>query len=187
VSRVGVGALAAATLLAGCGASARTGTATSAAAPATLGAGTPPPGWHVERTTAGLTLAYPADWRALPGDKGTLSAAQRSGGAYLGYLNVTPRQAAERRSDWAAFRNAHNREEGDRAVRLLASVAAVNLAAGPASCVKDAYTTITGAHFVELACLTEGAHPVVVLGAAPPQLWRSQQPLIVRAISSATA
>jgi hypothetical protein len=150
------------------------------------GAAAPPAGWRLARSGDGAALAYPPGWRALGGDRGTLSAALRdAGGGYLGYLNLTPRQGAERPSNWPAFRTAHNRGEGDRQVRLLAVARGLRLRSGSATCVQDAYLTSIGSRYIELACLIEGAHPAVVLGAAPPSRWHSEAPTIARAISSA--
>jgi hypothetical protein len=150
-----------------------------------LGHAGAPSGWLIARTPLGATLAYPPSWRALGGDRGTVSAALRDGqGRYLGYLNVTPRQGNERQSSWGTFRAAHNRGEGDRNVRVLASARGLRLSSGTAACVKDAYTTSIGTHYVEIACLTAGAHPVVVVGAAPPDQWRALSPVIARAISA---
>ena len=152
---------------------------------ALLGAAQPPGGWQLARTALGATLPYPPGWRPLPGDRGTLSAALRdSNGGYLGYLNLTPRQGGERQSTWAAFRVAHNREEGDRSVRVLATARGVRLRGGTAVCVKDTYTTSIATRYVELACLIAGTRPAVAVGAAPPGDWRAQGPIIARAISA---
>ncbi len=152
-----------------------------------LSAQTPPLDWPHARAASGATLPYPRGWRPLGGDRGTVSAATRDRtGGYVGYLNITPRQGEERQSNWVSFRAAHNRREGDRSVRVLAFARGVRVRAGTGACVEDSYTTSTGTRYIELACLIDGAHPAVVLGAAPPARWASQAPLIARAISSAT-
>jgi hypothetical protein len=171
-------ALALAPAAAGCG----TG---SAAAPAATHAQSVPPGWRTATTAAGLTLAYPPAWSPLGGDPGSLSAVVRGpDGNIAGYLNLTPRSGAERAANWVSFRPQHERGEGDRDVRVLAS-RTMRLRGGPAVCVEDSYSTRTNARYVELACLVEGARPAVVLGAAPPQQWRATMPVIERALTAA--
>jgi hypothetical protein len=188
-SRLGpAAALAALTLLAGCGGGGGAG-GHQVAAPqqraATTASASAPSGWRLARAPSGATLAYPASWRPLAGDPGTLSAVQRDGtGHVVGYLNLTPRQGSERAANWVSFRPAHEREEGDRDVRVIAA-SSERLPAGAGTCLRDSYTTITHARYVELACLVEGPHPAVVLGAAPPQQWTAQEPVIARAIAAA--
>jgi hypothetical protein len=133
-------------------------------------------------------MAYPSGWRPAPGDRGTATAVLRSrGGAFLGYLNITPRQGAETIARWAAFRPAHNAGEGDRQVRRLASYPALRFRTGRGACVQDRYVTRTGARYVELACLVAGRHATtVIVGAAPPRAWPQQAPQIERAISALT-
>jgi hypothetical protein len=123
----------------------------------------------------------------LSGDPGSLSAVLRGpGGSIAGYLNLTPRSGAERLSNWVSFRPRHERGEGDRDVRVI-SARRTRLRSGPAECVEDSYTTRTGARYVELACLVEGARPAVVLGAAPPAEWAAQEQVLRRAIAAAAA
>jgi hypothetical protein len=184
---------------AGCGGSSHTAqspAATRSALTATTGSSgtfaaltesaSPPAGWHQARTPAGAALDYPPAWHAVRGDRGTLSAAlQDASGRFLGYLNLTPRQGAERESNWTVFRAAHNRAEGDRQVRVLASVRGLRFRGGRGACVQDSYTTSVGTRYIELACLIEGGRSAVVVGAAPPQQWHAQAPVISRAISTA--
>jgi hypothetical protein len=184
-----VAAAVALTLLAGCGGGGghQTTTAQAGAATATAAAAATsiPAGWRLARAASGATLAYPASWRALAGDPGTLSAVQRDGAGHIvGYLNLTPRQGSERAGNWVSFRPAHEREEGDRDVRVIAA-SSKRFPAGAGTCLRDSYTTITHARYVELACLIEGAHPAVVLGAAPPRRWAAEEPLIAGAIAAA--
>ena len=82
-----------------------------------------PADWtHVTIASGNATLFYPAAWKPIPGDKGTVTASLRDKtGIYHGYLNVTPRQGAERLNGWASFRTRRNREEGDQRVHELAS------------------------------------------------------------------
>jgi hypothetical protein len=118
-------------------------------------------------------LRYPPSWRRARGDPGTATAVLAgSGGRYLGYLNLTPRQGNETLADWSTFRIEHNREEGQRRVRLLASATNLSFPTGRGSCVRDEYTTETRSRYIELACLVVGARTaVVVVGAAPPSEW----------------
>ena len=57
-------------------------------------------------------------WRLIKTDPGTVTAAtRRHGGQIVGYLNITPQGGDETLANWASFRPAHNREEGDREPR----------------------------------------------------------------------
>ena len=132
-------------------------------------------------------LAYPADWRPLAGDPGTASAALRDAhGRFLGYLNLTPRQARETLATWSAFRVAHNREEGDPAVRAQTSAHGLRFRDGArGSCVRDAYVTATRLRFVEVACLVVRARSgAVIVAAAPPRRWTSEWPTLRRALEA---
>jgi hypothetical protein len=123
----------------------------------------------------------------VKGDPGTVSAALRGGkGRFLGYLNLTPRQGEERRAGWASFRAKHNRAEGNRDVRVIASADGLTFRTGKGACVKDSYVTSSGVAYVEVACLIEGRHPSVVVGAAPPNSWPGQAADIERAVSGAS-
>jgi hypothetical protein len=144
-----------------------------------------PSDWRVSQIPSGAVLAYPPDWSAQHGDRGTATAALLgSGGRFLGYLNVTPRQGDETLSNWSSFRLEHNQEEGDRAVRQLAAASGLHFLTGRGSCVKDSYTTRTGSRFVEIACLVAGARAQsVIVGAAPPGIWGRESGNIERAIA----
>lgn len=145
----------------------------------------PPAGWTVVRIPNGSHLGYPSSWMPQHSDRGSATAVlRRPDGAYLGYLNLTPRQGDETLADWSSFRPEHNRDEGDRAVRRLAAATGLHFLTGTGSCVKDAYTTETGARFVEIACLVAGARAQsVIVGAAPPGAWDRTAPVIERAIA----
>jgi hypothetical protein len=79
-------------------------------------------------------MYYPPGWRLISGDKGTATAAlSNSNGHISGYLNVTPRQGAERPATWARFRLHHNAEEGDRDVRSEGSAEGVRFLRGRGS------------------------------------------------------
>jgi hypothetical protein len=135
---------------------------------------------------SGASMAYPAGWRILRGDRGTATAGLlATDGRFLGYLNVTPRLGGETRAGWPAFRAAHNAREGDTAVRIEASAAGLRFRSGTGSCVRDSYSTITRVRYVEIACLVGGGHAAaVIVGAATPEAWRSTGPMIERAISA---
>ncbi len=133
----------------------------------------PPTGWRQVTIPSGAAVAYPASWHPQHGDAGTATAALLTRrGAFLGYLNITPRQGPEQLTGWAAFRLHHNREEGDSHVRELASATGLHFRTGRGSCVEDSYATTIHAHFVEIACLVAGAKATtVIVGAAPPADW----------------
>ena len=145
----------------------------------------PPTGWSVARTAGGATLAYPPGWRPIRTDSGTASAALLGrGGRIDGYLNATPKQGAETLANWSRFRPAHNRGEGSRSVRLVASSGNLAFRAGRGSCVIDTYTTSKAA-YREIACLVSGrGASAVVVAAAPSAVWDHQAPTLQRAVSS---
>jgi hypothetical protein len=130
-------------------------------------------------------MPYPPGWRRIHGDSGTASAALLAGGGrFLGYLNLTPRQGPESLGNWLSFRPGHNREEGDREVHRLAGASNLVFANARGSCVRDSYTTETGARYIEIACLVVGQRSaVVIVGAAPPGDWAQQSGDIKRAIA----
>ena len=145
-----------------------------------------PRGWNVVQIPAGAQLAYPPGWDRTHGDAGTATAALLgAGGRYLGYLNVTPRQGAEKLAGWASFRVAHNAEEGDRNVVRLADATGLRFLSGSGSCVKDSYTTTTRARYVEIACIVQGPTSTsVIVGATPLRSWARISPLLERAIAA---
>lgn len=149
----------------------------------------PPAGWPSADTPSGASIAYPPGWRRIAGDPGTATAALSTrASAYVGYLNLTPRQGAETLSDWIRFRIEHNRDEGDRTVRALAKTTGRRVGKQTFSCVLDSYTTAVRSDYVEIACLLKGPRStVVVVGATPPQSWSAVSPLLKRAIASARA
>jgi hypothetical protein len=147
-----------------------------------------PPGWRTVVTTSGAVLPYPPGWRRLAGDLGTATAALRGAHhGFLGYLNLTPRQGAETLTNWRFFRVDHNAREGDRNVKVVVASQGLRFHNGHGACVRDDYTTTTGAKFIELACLVKGPSTTsVIVGAAPPQAWARISPFIERAISAFT-
>jgi hypothetical protein len=147
-----------------------------------------PAGWPGTRIASGAVMYYPAGWQTSPGDKGTATAILLDTRQHIrGYLNLTPRQGAETLAGWAAFRVHHNTEEGDTDVRGEGSAQALRFRTGHGSCVRDRYTTVTGAHYIELACLVAGAQgSSVIVAAASPAAWPQLSPLLERAISAFT-
>ena len=145
----------------------------------------PPTGWSVARIAGGATLAYPPGWRPIKTDRDTASAALLGGdGRIDAYLNATPRQGAETPANWSQFRPAHNRREGDRSVRLIASSSDVTFRSGRGACVIDSYETSKAA-YREIACLVSGrGSSAVVVAAAPVAVWEHQAATLQRAVSS---
>jgi hypothetical protein len=129
-------------------------------------------------------MVYPPSWHRIHGDAGTASAAlTTSGGKFVGYLNLTPRQGKESLANFPAFRLAHNHDEGDRQIRRLAAATNLTFPTGRGSCVKDQYRTKIGAEYIELACIVSGQHTTaVIVGAAPPSAWSAAGGQISQAI-----
>ena len=145
-----------------------------------------PSGWRTRSLPSGdATLAYPPGWRLIKTDPGTVTAARKAGGQIVGYLNITPQGGDETLANWASFRPAHNREEGDHDVVATASATGLRFRGGQGSCVKDDYSTSSSARYREIACIVRGAAATtVIVGAAPPALWSRFSPTIERAVSS---
>jgi hypothetical protein len=141
--------------------------------------------WTLARTARGGTLAYPPGWKPLKTDAGTASVALLGpGGRIDGYLNATPKQGKETLANWSRFRPAHNREEGDSNVRVIASATDLKFRGGRGSCVIDTYTT-SKANYHEIACLVAGrTSTAVIVAAAPVELWNDQAATLRRAVSS---
>jgi hypothetical protein len=141
-----------------------------------------PAGWSVARIATGAAVPIPPHWKRISGDRGTATAATFDGhGHIVGYLNLTPRQGRETLANWRTFRVEHNADEGEKNVRRLAVAEGLRFGSGRGACVKDSYTTATGAAYVELACLIHGT---VIVGAAPPRDWASIAPLLERSIAA---
>lgn len=162
------------------------GTTASAGGPfAWLSPRAAPSAWPVATIPGGAAMPYPPGWARARGDRGTATAVRLDPrGHIIGYLNLTPQQGAETVANWRTFRTQHNAHEGDRHVRTLATAGGLRFRSGSGACVKDSYTTGTGAKYVELACLVRGS---VIVGAAPPQAWPAIAPQIERAISGLSA
>jgi hypothetical protein len=157
------------------------------AAFAWLHPGAVPAGWTTRRLAGSpARLSAPPSWRPAAGDPGTRTMVSRGpSGGIIGYLNATPRQGDERAANWSRFRLAHNREEGDRKVRLLAAVNGLRFRAATGACVIDSYATTTGNRFREIACIVSGrSATTVIVAAAPPSRWTAEAPLLERAVSN---
>ena len=139
--------------------------------------------------SGGATLSYPSNWKPIPGDRGTVTAALRdSRGLYRGYLNVTPRQGAEQLAGWAAFRTRRNMQEGDQRTRILAAAENLRLASARGSCVVDDYLSRVGSHpYREVACIFTGnRYTNVFVGAALMRDWPTLGRVVERAASAFT-
>lgn len=145
-----------------------------------------PAGWRTRDLPSGqATLAFPRNWRLTRTDPGTVTAALRRNRTITGYLNITPQGGDETIANWASFRPAHNREEGDRNLVPLASAGGLRFTNGHGSCVKDSYSTSTDRRYTEIACIVRGnAATTVIVGAAPPGQWDRFSPILQRAITS---
>jgi len=145
-------------------------------------------GWaSVTTESSSATLFYPSGWRAIPGDRGTVSVAQRDRrGLYRAYLNLTPREGVESPRGWAAFRTQRNRDEGDRHVGLVAAAEGLQFAGARGSCVIDDYLSRVGANpYRELACIVAGPrHTDVFVGATLRADWNRLGPVVERAASA---
>lgn len=149
----------------------------------------PPIGWSVAHTSGGAALAYPPGWKPIESDAGTASVALLRGGNRIpdhiaAYLNATPKQGPETLTNWTRFRLQHNRGEGNRDVRLVASGQDLSFRSGRGSCVIDDYTT-SKATYREIACIVSSSRSTgVVVAAAPRGLWEQQATTLERAVSS---
>jgi hypothetical protein len=148
---------------------------------------TAPTAWRQVRLPSGVaTLFAPPGWVDLTGDKGTATVAPAGPAGYLtGYINVTPRQGAERPHGFARFRASHLADEGSRNVRIVAAAEGLRLRGARGACVIDDYNSRVGHHrYREIACIGAGAHATaVVIAAAPLAQWTQRAPLLERAVS----
>ena len=144
-----------------------------------------PVAWNIVHTSASAALAFPPGWTPIKADPGAASVALFGNGERIvGYLNATPRQGAETLADWSRFRPRHNRDEGDRSLRVIAATASGRFRSGAGACVIDSYTT-SQASYREIACLVSGpGSSAVVVAAAPTELWTQEAPTLERAVSS---
>lgn len=147
-----------------------------------------PSTWHRLTLPNGTAvLSYPPALGPIAGDRDAVSVALRSpSGAYLLYLNSTPRQGGESLSNWARFRprllvsdDASHDHEDDAATGL-------KFRGGTGSCVVDDYVTrIDANHYQEIACLVRGhAGTSVIVAAAPAARWSRALPILEEAVAS---
>jgi hypothetical protein len=154
----------------------------------TLSAQRAPAGWHLltlpDRTAV---LAFPPSMHRVSGDGGTVSAAELSAsGAYLMYLNATPKQGNETLSGWPEFRIDHVAEEEHTTPRLIAASHGVRFLGGRGSCVIDTYVTkVKANHYTEIACYVQGkTSSSVIIGAAPTADWARASGPLMRAVAA---
>jgi hypothetical protein len=130
-----------------------------------------PRGWtQLDDASSVGSLPVPPGFRAVAGDRGTLTAVLSGpGGAYLGYLNATPRQGGERLQGWPDFRLEHLRDDDARSAREDSAAQGVRTGSALRSCVVDDYVTRVGNHhFHEVACLVVQHSASNVIVAATP-------------------
>ena len=154
----------------------------------TLDPAAAPTGWPRAALPGGTAvLSYPPSLRPLPGDEGTVSAAELGpGGMFQLYLNATPRQGAETLAHWPAFRLKFRRADHAAGARLDAAAQGVRFRGGTGSCVIDDYLTKLGAHhYQEIACLVQGRTSAsVIVAAAPAASWAKARPLLFQAVAA---
>jgi hypothetical protein len=130
-----------------------------------------PVGWtQLDGASPLGTVSVPPGFRTAAGDRGTLTAILVGpSGAYLGYLNATPRQGDERLHDWPQFRILHLRADHASSAGEDAAVLLVRTGSSLRSCVVDDYVTrVGGHHFHEVACLVVRHSAGSVIVAATP-------------------
>jgi hypothetical protein len=146
----------------------------------------PPSTWQLARLSGTAALAYPPSWHRIRSDPGTATAAVvvARTGLIAEYLNVTPKQANETLQNWATFRTAHNRDEGDTHEQVLAAARDLRFRDGHGSCVIDSYNTIR-TRYQEIACLVQApAGETVIVAAGLAAQWSHDGPALERAVSA---
>lgn len=153
-----------------------------------LAARSAPAGWHVvTMPNGGAVLAYPPTMHRVSADHGAVSAAQfSSSGAFLMYLNATPKQNNETLRDWPHFRLEHLIDDTASKARLLAARHGVRFLGGTGTCVIDTYVTKAKAHrYTELACFVKGkTRSSVIIAAAPAANWATASGPLMRAVAA---
>jgi hypothetical protein len=147
-----------------------------------------PAGWpQLALPNGTAVLSYPPSLQRVGGDDDAVSAARLSpGGAFLLYLNATPRQGAERLRNWAAFRLRLLLSDDAVSAHEVGATQGVKFRGGTGSCVIDSYVTRIGAHhYEEIACLVQGrASASVIVAAALAARWARARPLLFRAVAA---
>ncbi len=169
------------------GSAATAGHSMSAGVLASLRTQAAPHGWRPVRLAAGgAALAAPPGWRRVSGDPGSATFVLGADADHpRAYLNATPATEEEQLGSWVGFRLSHNRGEGDRNVRLLASRGDLRLGGGVAArCVQDAYTSGT-TRYTEIACLAQArSGRTVIVAASPTPAWQQERATLMRAIDA---
>ena len=132
-------------------------------------------------------LSYPPSLRPVQSDKDAASVARLSPtGAYLLYLNVTPRQGDETLGNWATFRLKLLQEDDASSAHEVSAARGVRFRGGTGSCVMDDYITRIGAHhYEEIACLAQGQTGAsVVVAAALASQWAKARPMLEQAVAA---
>jgi hypothetical protein len=102
------------------------------------------------------------------------------------YLNATPKQANETLENWASFRTAHNRNEGDSHEQVLAAARDLRFRNGQGACVIDHYGTIRTRH-QEIASPVPAPAGETVIVAGLAARWAHDAPALERAVSAVSA
>ena len=169
------------------GSAATAGSTASAGVLASLRTQAAPHDWRPVRLAAGgAALAAPPGWRRVSGDPGSATYVLGANADHpRAYLNATPATEEEQLRSWVGFRLNHNREEGDRDVRLLAARGGLRLGERVAArCVQDAYTSGT-TRYTEIACLAQArSGRTVIVAAAPTSAWQQERATLMRAIDT---
>jgi hypothetical protein len=172
------------------GSAATGGQAVSAGMLASLRTQAAPHDWRPVRLAAGgAALAAPPGWRRVSGDPGSATYVLGANADHpLAYLNATPATEDEQLGSWVGFRLSHNRGEGDRNVRLLASRGELRLGGSVAArCVQVAYTSGT-TRYTEIACLAQApSWRTVIVAASPTPAWQQVRATLMRAIDAVGA
>jgi hypothetical protein len=147
-----------------------------------------PPTWRqVMLPNGSAVLSYPPSLHQVLSDRDAASVAQvNRAGAYLVYLNVTPRQGDETLTNWATFRVDLLREDDASSAHEVSSAQGVRFRGGTGSCVMDEYITRIGAHhYQEIACLAQGRTGAsVIVAAALASRWATARPLLEQAVGA---
>ncbi len=147
-----------------------------------------PPAWRqVMLPNGSAVLSYPPSLHRVQSDEDAASVARVSpAGAYLTYLNITPRQGAETLGNWATFRVNRLREDDASSAHEVSAAQGVRFRGGTGSCVMDDYITRIGAHhYEEIACLAQGRTGAsVIIAAALASQWAAARPMLEQAVAA---